>query len=225
MVAQAPHANSLVQLHSVTTAERNSITGVAEGSLIYDSDEEALYTYTATNSWVSMSSGTKDTYVGKFILDPSTGVVSITDVPFQPTMVTFTAHANIESYTIDADNGVDNNTLGLQNSFGNCDGFARDDAGTIVQQMIFSGGHGNSINDISRFSSDQYCIGIRFGDQNGIDLGKIIAQLRSFDANGFTMRVGTNNGTINAITTNPRTSRDPAAVQDERLVVLYTAYR
>ncbi len=224
LIAQAPTANSLVQLHSVTTAERNSITGVAEGSLIFDSDEQTLYTYTSSVGWKRLQSE-PNTYTGSFILSSATASISITDVPFKPSKITFNSHANIESFNIDTDSGVDDNTFGLQNSFGNMDGFARDDAGSIAQQVIYSGGSGNSINDISRYASNLHCIGIRFGDQNGADLGKILGQLNSFDNNGFTIGTNYSNGTVTSITGDPRTEIDPADVQAESLVVLYTAYR
>lgn len=224
LIAQAPQANALVQLLSVTTSERNSLVDVAEGSLIYDTDEQALYTYTTSNGWTRMQNEA-NTYVGSFIISARSGLVNITDVPFKPSKVSFVAHANIENYTIDADNGVADNTYGIQNSFGTCNGIARDNRGTILQQMINVGGHGNSINDISRFSSDQYCIGMRFGSQNGNDLGKIIAQLQSFDITGFTLRVGSSLGTLSSLTGNARTEIDPNDITSESLVVLYTAYR
>jgi len=224
LMAQVPQANSLVQLHAVRTAERNSISGVVEGSLIFDSDEQAVYTYTSSNGWVRVQKES-NTYVGSFILSAASGSISITNIPFTPAKITFEAHANIEGYNIDADNGVADNTYGIQNSFGSANGFAIDDGGTIAQQMIYSGGHGNSINDITRFSSNQYCIGIRYGSQNGNDLGKIFGQLTSFDTNGFTILAGTSNGTITVNSSNPRLNVQVTDVQNESIVVLYTAYR
>ena len=104
-------------------------------------------------------------------------------------------------------------------------GFARDDSGTTTQQIIYVGGHGNSINDISRFSSDSYCIGIRYGHQNGDDLGKILAALASFDPNGFTVKAEYFKGTLTVNGTNPVNTVQPGDIENETLLVLYTAYR
>lgn len=55
--------------------------------------------------------------------------------------------------------------------------------------MIYVGGSGNSINDISRFSSSSHCIGIRYSNQNGNSLGITSASIVSFDNDGFTINV------------------------------------
>ena len=83
-------------------------------------------------------------------------------------------------------------------------GFARQDASGIKQQTIYVGGHGNSINDISRYASDKQCIGLRYGDQNGNSLGKTTASLFEFTKDGFKLKV--------------------TEVVDP-IVVMYTAYR
>jgi hypothetical protein len=66
-------------------------------------------------------------------------------------------------------------------------GFARDEGASIAHQVIYVGGHGNSINDISRFASDSHCIGLRYGNQNGNNLGITSARVTSFNADGFTL--------------------------------------
>jgi hypothetical protein len=144
-------------------------------------------------------------YTGFFIINAS-GSQSITVLPFQPSQITFVAHANVESLNIDAGGALNSNTI--DNSFGSMNGFARDNGGVITQQVIYVGGSGRSINNISRFSSDANCIGLRYGNQNGDNLGKITAPLTSFNSDGFT---------INVTRTSNATS--------ENLVVVYTAYK
>lgn len=109
----------------------------------------------------------------------------------------------MESLNLNADNGVRNNERGIANAFASANGFARDDSGSIVQQTIAIGGHGNSINDISRYASSAHCIGLRYGNQNGDSLGTTSAILTNFNPDGFTVNV------------------DSFA---DGLVVLYTAY-
>jgi hypothetical protein len=198
--------DEVLQLHSGTTAEMNAITNPQVGHIIHNSTTNTLWYYDGTN-WVETSKVGPTVYTGFFIINAS-GSQSITGLPFQPSQITFVAHANVESLNIDSDNGTGNNDRGIDNSFGTMNGFARDDGGSTTQQVIYVGGSGNSINDISRYASSSNCIGLRYGNQNGDDLGKITAPLTSFNSDGFTINV---TRTINATS--------------ENLVVLYTAYK
>ncbi|WP_158211887.1 hypothetical protein [Robiginitalea sediminis] len=116
-----------------------------------------------------------------------TGVQTISGLPFQPSSISFTAHANVEDYNLDSDNGIRNNERGIANSFGSMNGFVQDTGSGLNQQVIYVGGSGNSINDISRFSSSSHCIGLRYGDQNGTSLGITSATVTSLNADGFTI--------------------------------------
>ena len=147
--------------------------------------------------------GPSNVYVGSFIIT-STGNQTITGLPFQPSQITFVAHANVESFGIDSDNGVGNNNGGIANAYGSMNGFARDNGGSITQGVIYVGGSGNSINDISRYSSSARCIGVRYSNQNGDAVGRTLAQFTSFNTNGFTINV---------------TNRS------DNLLVFYTAYQ
>ena len=147
--------------------------------------------------------GPSSTYVGQFIIT-ATGAQTISGLPFEPSSITFVAHANVETLNLDSDNGVGDNNTGLANSFGTMNGFARNDSGTTTQQVIYVGGSGNSINDISRYASSSNCIGIRYGNQNGNALGRTLASLSSFDTTGFTINV---------------------SAKADNVVVLYTAYK
>jgi len=163
-------------------------------------------------------------YNGYFIISAS-GVQTITGLPFQPSQITFVANANIDSLNIDNDNATGNNDAGIANAFGTMNGFARNDAGTISQQVIYIGGSGNIMNNISRYASGSNCIGIRYSDQDGRDLGKITAGLTSFNVDGFTINVTYTNGTVTVNDSDPLKDVQPNDVISERIVVLFTAYK
>ena len=168
--------------------------------------------------WRQLIDNKPDVYVGKFIINSTnvdaSGNIDISTIPFQPRQITFTAYANVEAYNLDNDNEVGNNVNRVENVFGSMKGFARDDGGaTPTQQIIYVGGSGNSINDISRYASDSHCIGVRYADQNGStsasQYGITSARLTSFNVDGFSLNVDSyvDDG------------------DDEGLVVIYEAYR
>jgi len=116
------------------------------------------------------------------------GTIDIDEVPFEPSSVTFTAYANVETPNINADNGVANNTNTVANAFGYMKGFARKDGAiSITEQVIYGGGSGTSINDISRYASNSHSIGLRYSNQNGDNLGLTTARVISFNTDGFTI--------------------------------------
>lgn len=210
-------ANSLMGLPATTTAERNAITGVQEGSLVYDTDANRVYEYTNTGWQEILTAG--NVYVGAFQISAA-GTVDVTGIPFQPTSVTFVAQANVESFDLNSDGGT-NNDQGIRNSFGTMNGFARQDGATITQQVIYVGGSGNSINDISRFASSSNAIGLRYGSQNGNSLGIIRGSVTSFNTDGFSITATYTNGTI----TNTGQNVLPTDINNEGIIVLFTAYR
>ena len=128
-------------------------------------------------------------YTGSFQIT-GTGSIDIEDIPFEPSAVTFTAYANVEVPNLNADNGVGNNTNTVVNAFGSMKGFARKDGATsITEQVIYNGGNGTSINDISRYASSSHSIGLRYSNQNGDNLGLTTATVTSFNTDGFTINV------------------------------------
>ncbi|OSY87726.1 hypothetical protein WH52_09865 [Tenacibaculum holothuriorum] len=191
----------------VATETNNQITTGANGGIYLG---PTVFTGSFT---ISAPVGTNDT---------TTFLQTIPGLPFQPSQITFVAHPNIESLEpdTDANNGVGNNTATLQNTFGTMNGFANNSSGTLTQATMFVGGSGTSINNISRYSSNDYCIGIRYTDQNARDLGKIRASLNSFNASGFILSVTYNIGA--AGTGNLAFRRQ---IFNEDLVVFYTAYK
>lgn len=176
--------------------------------------------------------------VGHFIIsytDHST-TKEIT-LPFKPSKITFVAHANIGDVNINSGNDVPdfwsgnhNNAAGVHNTFGTMNGYAKTtSSGTIEQQVIFIGGHGNSINDISRYASNINCIGLRFTEQNGGNTGIIRASLASFfetpTNQGFRINVTYDDGEIDIDRPNPKLDIFPEHIQTRSVLVMYTAYR
>ncbi|AEE18526.1 hypothetical protein [Dokdonia sp. 4H-3-7-5] len=192
------------------------------GMLVYNTDENRIFEYT-NNGFLELLTE-KNIYTGWFIISGE-GVVTVSDIPFTPSQVTFSAAANVESRDIDSDNGTGNNDRGINNSYGTMNGFANDTGATLVQQVTFVGGHGNSINDISRYASSSNCIGVRYGDQNGSSLGKIEAAFGAFTADGFTVNVNYTDGVITVNSTNALVDIQPDDVNNEALLVIFTAYK
>ena len=219
---QTPTGEEMLGLNNVPTTELGNVTSPIIGSLLFNPTDQKVYVYT-TSGWTTtgativgseadnqIEAGANGgaylgptVYTGSFIIT-ATGNQAITGLPFEPSSITFVAHANVETLNLDSDNGVGDNNTGLANSFGTMNGFARNDSGTTTQQVIYVGGSGNSINDISRYASSSNCIGIRYGNQNGNALGRTLASLSSFDTTGFTINVST---------------------KADNVVVLYTAYK
>ncbi|MFD1063182.1 hypothetical protein ACFQ1Q_07975 [Winogradskyella litorisediminis] len=211
-----------IRNNQVTTSATAPINPL-EGDVWYDTSGNTTVTKTYDGtSWVANFT---NVYTGFFIIDNTTLTTtgtysqSITSLPFQPSQITFVAHTNIGSFNINDDNATgNNNTNLLENTAGTMNGFARNDSGTINQAVIFIGAHGNSINDISRYSNNTQCIGLRYTTQNGDNNGVISASLSTFDTNGFTINVTYTEGTFG----NAGVQDD---ILDESVIVLYTAYR
>ncbi|AWX45362.1 hypothetical protein HME9304_02375 [Flagellimonas maritima] len=184
VVAQTPTAGDLVGIHNVTTLEMNSITNPIEGSMVFNTTTSSMHFY-SNAAWVEIPN-VANVYVGAFQIT-GTGNQVINGLPFEPSSITFTAYANVESLNINSDNGTNNNNNGIANSFGSMNGFARNDNGSISEQVIYVGGSGNSINDISRYASSSHSIGLRYGNQNGDNLGVTSATVTSFNNDGFTL--------------------------------------
>ncbi len=180
--------NTLLKLPEATTADITLSTSEAPGNMVYSSDENKVFIHTGT-AFQQIPIGPRY-YVGSFEIT-GTGSQDISFVtPFQPSSITFVAYANIESANINDDNDAipdANNVNDIPNSFGGMKGYARQNGAAIAQQIIYNGGNGTSINDISRYASDSHCIGIRYGNQNGDQLGLTTATLTSFNADGFTI--------------------------------------
>ncbi|MRH99494.1 hypothetical protein GH721_03015 [Kriegella sp. EG-1] len=194
--AQAPQANELVKIHEVTTTEMNNIASPLVGSFVFNTTLNKMFFFDGT-TWSQFKSG-QTSYPGHFIIN-GTGSQTITGLPFEPKAIVFAGHPNIETTSINSDNAVGNNNNTLQNSFGTMNGYARNDNGTINQQVIYVGGNGNSINDISRYANSGECIGVRYGNQNGDQVGLTTAILTAFTTDGFIVNV--NNHSDNLVIT------------------------
>lgn len=204
-VAQAQTTNPklLVNIPSASQSEIDAYNAadLEIGMLVYNTDLNCIFLYT-DSGFQKMLSG-ESTYTGHFIIT-ATGEQIITGLPFKPSAITTTAKANIETISIDSDNGVGNNNNGVPNTFGSMNGYARQDGVNIIQQCMFSGGSGASINDISRYSSDANFVGLRYANNNGDSVGKTTANLTSFEDDGFKINV---------------------SEKADNVVVIFTAYR
>ena len=190
-----------------------------------------IYSGTA---WFQIGGGSSSSvpavYTGSFTIPRTGGQTNrnykfpIRNLPFVPSQITFVAHTNLENLSRNGSNTGGKNSNTIQNTAGTMHGFVRKNTPShFTQNVIFIGTHGNSVNDITRFSSENYCIGLRYTNKDGQNLGIIRASLDSFDANGnnfgFTLSVdylrGTQ-GSSNAL------NRD---IFSEDVVVLFTAYK
>lgn len=181
---QTPTAGDLVGIHNVTTTEMNSISNPVEGSMVFNTTTRSIHFY-SNSAWVEIPS-VANSYVGAFQIT-GLGNQTISGLPFEPSSITFSAYANVESFNLNSDNAVGNNNSGIANAFGGMTGFARNDGGSVTEQVIYVGGSGNSINDISRYASNSHCIGLRYSNQNGNNLGITSASITSFNTDGFTL--------------------------------------
>lgn len=217
-------ANNLISFPNATTTELDAITSPTPqlGSVAFDTTKDRLVEYTSSG-WKEIITE-RNVYVGFFTISAPGGTTATTfrqeivDIPFQPSQIQFTAHANIESFGIDSAGSDGLNTATLQNAFGTMNGIARDNGTTITQATIYIGGSGSSINSISRYSSNTECIGLRYGNQNAVSMGKITGDLFSFDSNGFTLDISYTLGSSG------NTNRDND-ILNESLIVFYTAYK
>lgn len=175
----------------ITTVLNPNTHELIESTLVYNSGTGGLtpagFYYWDGDSWEVMADNTSDVYMGKIEIN-ALGDIDI-PLPFTPTSISFVAHSNVDAYTLNADNGVGNNNNGIANAFGTMNGFAQNTASGILQQVIYVGGSGSSINDISRYASPLHCIGLRYSNNNGNSLGITSAKLKTMNVDGFTLDV------------------------------------
>jgi len=124
---------------------------------------------------------------GKFVIS-SSGNKEI-NVGFQPSSVKFIATPPFDqtSFTETSGGSGDQN----DNYAGTMIGFAENgkDGTTEEQFVMFSGGSGNSINNVRYGGNSGDCIAVSYGNKNGGELGDIAADIKSWDNDGFTLDV------------------------------------
>jgi len=183
---------ALTGISDNTTVTIPTGSGIEVSTLIYNDGTGGLqpsgFYYWEGTSWLQLVTNEKQVYIGKFRITAS-GNTTIAGLPFEPKSIEFKAYANVGSYNLNSDNNVGNNNNGFQNYFGYMYGYAKQNSGTIEQQVIAGGANANSVNDHSRYASDTKCIGIRYASQNGNSLGLTSASLTSFNSDGFTINV------------------------------------
>jgi len=159
--AQTPLADELVQIHSVTDTEMNNIANPTAGSYAFNTSVNTMFFFNGTN-WVELAARDAYVYVGHFIIS-STGPKSIDKLPFKPTSVTFTAHANIETVdpSIDSNNGTSNNDNTIASSFGSMNGYARAETNNAISQsIIYVGKLGVTSASLTAFTNDGFTINV-----------------------------------------------------------------
>jgi hypothetical protein len=212
---------TIKKINKVTTdgtapASADSLTG----DIWFDDSATPTQTkiYDGIN-WVTVvANSDSNVYTGVFVIDRTGNddfTEEITGIPFQPSQVTFVAHANVASIN-SIGSSTPRNDSTINNSFGTMNGFANASTGSLVQQVIYVGGSGNSINSIGWFSSPNHCIGVRYGNNDAVNLG-IIEGALSFTTDGFDIAVTYD---ITGLSTDNRNR-----LRAEKLVVLYTAYK
>ena len=183
---------ALTSAYDIVTVTNPNGGALVESTLVYNLGTggftPAGFYYWDGVEWILLDSDSNQVYHGKEIISAA-GTLTITGIPFQPNSISITAYANVDSYNLNADNGVGNNNNGIPNVFGFMKGYAQNNSGVIDQQVIYGGGSGNSINDISRYASNTHCVGLRYANQNGTSLGTTTAVLTSFTADGFVLNV------------------------------------
>ena len=196
-----------MNIQKASQAEINAynVADLEIGMLVYNTDENRIFEYTDVGFLEILTAG--NVYTGVFIIT-SSGVTTVTGIPFKPSQITFVGHPNIETLNVNAAGVTPSNLPITDNNFGTMNGFARNDNGTTVQQVIYIGGNASSINNSSRFASSANCIGIKYGDRDAIELGLLTSTLTSFTADGFTLNTSATGDAIN-----------------EDLVVMFTAYK
>jgi hypothetical protein len=212
----------IVNNNQVTTGTAPAVP-ILEGDVWFDTNFSPTQTkiYDGGN-WVTVvANSDSNVYTGVFVIDRATDLdipddiytKNIAGIPFQPSQVTFVAHANVA--LIDSEGlNLPLNENNIDDSFGTMNGFANASTDPIVQQVIYVGGSGASINTIGWYSSSNDCIGVRYGNKNAVNLGIIKGALQTFTTDGFDITV-----TCDVSGTGDDDFRD------EKLVVLYTAYK
>ncbi len=214
---------------SVTVTE--PITPI-EGDIWIDSTSSITKIYDGAN-WhvINEPDASSSVYTGSFKIEAPSGASSTTiskaikGLPFLPSQITFVAHTNIEDLQENDGNSHPSNANTINNTSGSMTGFARtNEVSGFVQHVIFIGGHGNSITNITRYSSDSNCIGLRYTNNRGQNLGILSAALTSFDTHaasdyGFTLSVKYSIGTEG------RSPDENAGILSEDVMVFFTAYK
>lgn len=222
----------LPDAETVTSFEQNDVSPSGEITYIDEAGDAFTAQVVSTDADNQIEVGTDGgsylgptVYTGFFIIDNTTLTTTgtyaqnVTGIPFQPSQITFVAHPNIGDFDINDDNGAQGpNTGRLDNTHGTMNGFGRAGAGGISQAVIFSGASGSSVNDITRYSNDDQCIGLRYTNNNGSNLGVIDGVLTSFTTTGFNLNITYTLGTVG----NTDLRND---ILDQNVIVLYTAYK
>jgi len=214
-VSVVDNKGTIKKINKVTTSTTVPVDNLI-GDIWFDDSAAPTQTKIYDGSNWNTVGAVPSVYTGVFVIERdriNAFPINITGIPFQPSQVTFVAHANVDSIVSE---GLSSGTNDITNSFGTMNGFARASTGATApdQQVIYVGGSGASINRIGYFSSSSHCIGVRYGNRDAENLGIIKGALTSFTTDGFDIDV-----TYNV------SGNGDDDFRDEKLVVLYTAYK
>lgn len=138
------------------------------------------------------ASGLELDFISGFLTIPAAtlGLINVASIGFEPQMVTFALNnsVNVQNSSIQSPT----NNFGQAGCFGWGSGFAFQDGASIVQQSQFVSASSASINAFRRCSSTTAAIRIESSDQNGNQIGLLLAPVISFDPSGFTINVTQN---------------------------------
>jgi len=204
-----PQPGELFQLRMLTDDQLNELKdsgGLSEGTMVYNSDEKALFVFNG-DDWDQAQS---PSFSGSVVISGN-GNETIDNLPFKPSRVEFTAYANIDDFGLNEVNELDDTNGPL--AFAAMNGFAQSDGNSITQGVISSGkstpsenvtitvntigfiGSGQApspVNLISTYSNENQCIGIQYIQEDG-SIQVTSAALSSFTSDGFVLSVNAPN--------------------------------
>lgn len=109
-------------------------------------------------------------YANWFTLSGTAPFTQTVSVDLHPEIVLFYAAPSVSGMNVNDDAGTGGSTM--LNYSGSSFGMATlQPGGSISNGCVHSGGSGNSINEVSRYSSNSYSIGVRYADMDGVALG------------------------------------------------------
>lgn len=189
---------------------------------------EAGYYYWTGSLWDKMATKSQSNFYMGTMTITAAGVQTVTGVGFRPSTVEFVAVNRVKAANEGAGRSGDNNSNDIRMAGGYTTGYARNNGGTVNQQVISYGFSGSSLNNIGTYASSSHCLAAYFVDNNGTAIrdngtpsggtnaqnGLIRAAFQNFDADGF--RINVDRFLSPAVGAPDRTNA---------IVVIYKAYR
>lgn len=110
------------------------------------------------------------------------------NIGFRPEFIRFDAHPAVDA--MDVDKPSDSTGSHVSNFTGPMTGYGvRQPDGTVNNFSMNPGISGDSVNQVSLYSSSQYSVGIRYAGRDGGLLGRTLAYVSDITENGFELTV------------------------------------